>query len=50
VRRGFAPKFQTEGNRDLVGDSAHRSQSPGMEQIEEKLRNAIGEEHGQENR
>jgi hypothetical protein len=49
VQCGFAPKFHTEGNRDLVGNSAHRSQSCGKERIEEKLRNAIGEEHGRKN-
>ena len=34
--RGFAPKFHTEGNRDLVGNHAYGSQSFDMEQIEEK--------------
>ena len=36
--RGFAPKFQTEGIRDLVGNGSRWSQSFDMEQIEENYR------------
>jgi len=36
--RGFAPKFQTEGNRDLVGNGSRWSQSFDMEQVEENYR------------
>jgi hypothetical protein len=35
---GFAPKFQTEGNRDLVGNGSWWSQSFDMEPIEENYR------------
>jgi hypothetical protein len=48
---GFAPTFQTEGIRDLVGNGSRASQSFDMEfafdmELARKRQNTIGENHG----
>jgi hypothetical protein len=43
--RGFALKFYTEGNWDLVGNSCQKSQFP-YRTPQRKLQSTIGEKYG----